>query len=119
MEYTFEVPGRPKSKDRPRMTRRGRAYTPEKTTLAEGHIADLYKGPFFEGPVVVEVDYFYDKQIITVKDWAMVYEDDGFAPPKWQADIDNLLKLTLDALQTRQVAFRDDKQVLGLYGAKW
>lgn len=98
------------------MTRRGRAFTPEATTLAENRIRDAYDGPVFEGPVVVEVDYTFHGQTITVRDWHDLYEGDV---PKWQADVDNLLKLTLDALQGDGGAFKDDKQVLSLAGAKW
>ena len=119
MDYTFQVSGRPKSKDRPRMTRRGRAYTPAATSQAEQAIADAYGGPRFEGPVVVEVDYWFTGQTITIKDWADVYGEDDCPLPKWQADVDNLLKLTLDGLQRPGGALVDDKQVLSVAGAKW
>lgn len=103
------------------MTRRGRAYTPKATHDAENRIADAYQGPQFTGPVAVEIDYFYERQEITIRDWADWTVDFGedVVAPKWQADVDNLIKLTLDALQTRQCALVDDKQVLSIAGAKW
>jgi Holliday junction resolvase RusA-like endonuclease len=113
MEYTFTVEGRPKSKDRPRMTRRGRAYTPEATTLAEERIAEAYDGPLFDGPVVVEVDYGFKYQTITVRSWP---EDEP--APKWLGDVDNLIKLTLDGLQKPGGAIKDDRQVLQVTGVK-
>lgn len=104
MEYTFYVEGRPKAKERPRLGRRRKAYTPEATIAAEEAIAAAYDGPFFEGPVHVTVLYTFKGQTITISDAS---EDE---PDKlWQGDIDNLLKTTLDGLQ--RVAFADDKQV--------
>lgn len=99
------------------MTRRGKAFTPMATIEAEEYIASCYDGPLFEGPVVVEVDYTYYDQTITIRDWADEYCDE--VPPKWQADVDNLLKLTLDALQREGGPLVNDKQVLSLAGAKW
>ena len=118
MKHTFVVPGKPRTKGRPRMTRRGRAYTPAATHEAERAIAAAYDGPVFTGPVVVEVDYFWTEQHITVRDWNdIVGPDDN--PPIWTGDVDNLVKLTLDALQTDQVCLMDDKQVLQVVAAKW
>jgi Holliday junction resolvase RusA-like endonuclease len=113
VEYTFSVGGRPKSKDRPRMTRRGRTYTPEATTNAEKAIAAAYDGPLFEGPVVVEIEYSLKGQTITIRDWP----EDSPAP-KWVADVDNLIKLTLDGLQREGGALTNDKQVLCVTGRK-
>lgn len=104
MEYTFHVEGRPKAKERPRLGRRRKAYTPEATIAAEEAIAAAYDGPFFEGPVHVTVLYTLKGQTITISD-----ASDSEPDKLWQGDIDNLLKTTLDGLQ--RVAFADDKQV--------
>lgn len=105
VSHTFHVPGRPKSKDRPRLGRRRKAYTPEATTAAEQAIAEAYDGPFFEGPVHVTVLYSIQGQTITI-------EEAPEEPAKiWQSDVDNLIKTTLDGLQRDGGAFADDKQV--------
>ena len=51
MIYRFKIPGRPKSKSRPRFAR-GRAYTDKKTLDAEKRVAELYDGPYYEEPVL-------------------------------------------------------------------
>jgi len=105
MTHTFVVPGRPKSKDRPRLGRRRKVFTPEATIMAEEAIAQAYDGPVFEGPVHVDVVYSFKGQTITITD----------APDEpeklWQSDVDNLLKTTLDGLQRAGGAFANDSQV--------
>jgi Holliday junction resolvase RusA-like endonuclease len=108
MTHTFTVSGRPKSKDRPRLGRRRKVFTPEATINAEEAIARAYlesDGPIFDGPVHVDVAYTFKGQTITITE----------APDEpltlWQSDIDNLLKTTLDGLQRSGGAFADDKQV--------
>lgn len=107
--YTFHVPGTPRSKQRPRLTRRGKAYTPAGTHEAEDGIRCLYQGPFFDGPVAVFVAYDKHGQTITLTEW------DGIES-KLRGDVDNMLKLTLDGLQP--VAFANDKQVHRVTGVK-
>ena len=108
MSHTFFVAGRPKSKDRPRLGRRRKAFTPEATIMAEEAIAQAYRdsdGPLFEGPVHVTVMYSLQGQTVTV-------EEAPEEPTKlWQGDIDNLLKTTLDALQYEGCAYKNDSQV--------
>ena len=56
-EFTFIVLGRPVPKGRPRMTRRGRVYTPKESILAEELIAETIgeAAPTFTGPGSVEM----------------------------------------------------------------
>lgn len=98
------VPGRPLAKQRPRMTRRGRVYTPEQTSAFEDVIADLWDGPLYEGPVAVDIDYTPAGQMIRVR------QLDDLPPSKLRADVDNYAKLSLDGLQ-KGGAFLNDKQV--------
>lgn len=110
--FTFFSPGKPATKQRPRMTRRGRVYTPEATTLAENAIRSDYEragGPTYEGPVRVMVEYRKEGQIITVT------EVEDFAnQSKLRGDLDNYLKLTLDGLQGEGGAFLNDRQVVSI-----
>lgn len=96
----------PRVKERPRMTRRGRAYTPERTTLAEHAIAAAWKRKFgrrkpLEGPVRLEVDFDKKGQWITVTP----IDDKNVL----RGDLDNYVKLIGDALNG--VAYLDDKQI--------
>jgi crossover junction endodeoxyribonuclease RusA len=109
--YSLWIPGRPKAKGRPRMTRRGKAYTPQTTHLEEARVATAYvgdRGPWFDTSVYLEVDYHPEGQLITLS------EVDWESP--LTADTDNLLKLTADALQG--VAFANDRAVVAVHGVK-
>ena len=107
-EYTYVVPGRPIPQGRPRMTRRGRVYTPETTYLHQNLIRDSYKGPLFTDSVEVLVDFDPEWTEITVRD----YE---YTSPL-RGDIDNYLKAVLDGLQP--VAFENDRQVMSVWMEK-
>lgn len=109
-EWTFVHDARPQVKQRPRLGRRRKAYTPYATLEAEGALANSYDGPRFDGPVAVEVDYYVDRQVITIREW-----DGGVSPLR--GDIDNLVKLTLDGLQ-KAGAFENDKAVMSIWAEK-
>jgi len=90
----FTVPGEPRSKQRPRVTRYG-TYTPKETLLQEDKVrlAWLELGEStFEYQVVIDITFFNGT--------------------KHRRDIDNMAKLVLDALNGS--AFLDDYQVVGL-----
>ena len=114
MNYSFVAEGRPRSKMRPRMTRSGRTYTPKETHEAEARIREQYLGPLFTGPIIVDIEYHKDHQRITLSEaeWSS----------KITADVDNLVKLTLDALQgdpeQPHIAFANDRQVVGIVAKK-
>lgn len=109
MPHTFHVDAKPKAKGRPRFAN-GRTYTPKDTLDAEKFVASCYDGPLYTGPVAVFVAYHKDHSEVTVTPLSEGYER------KAQADIDNLLKLTLDALNG--VAWDDDRQVVHLEAIK-
>lgn len=111
--FTLWVPGKPKTKQRPRLGKGKRAFTPVETVEEEKRIAAawaLAQGTIFRGPVYVEVDYYKDGQEITVS------EVDWTSPLR--GDVDNYLKLTMDALQRAGAALQDDKKVMALHGVK-
>jgi len=92
------------------MTRRGRVFTPARTLAAEAEINSSYKGPKYEGPVQVIISYGLTEQTINITPLV------GRDPSKLRGDIDNYLKLTMDALNG--MAWTDDKQVHILLGEK-
>lgn len=88
------IPGEPLSKARPRVTSRG-TYTPAHVRIAESVLAAALSGQRWESNVAVAV-LFYRSTFQRV-------------------DIDNMLKLVLDA-GTKARIWRDDSQVTALAG---
>lgn len=85
------IPGPPVGKGRPRMTRRGHAFTPEKTRSGEDIVKRLARGAGFQplaGRLAVRVHFYCD----TVR-----------------GDVDNFVKLVTDALNG--IAYEDDSQI--------
>lgn len=97
---------KPRVKQRPRLGRRGRVFTPEATTAAEQAIAKAWRRKFgrrkpLEGPVMLEVDFDKHGQ------WIKVSPIDD--PNVLRGDLDNYVKLVSDALNG--VAYLDDSQI--------
>ena len=105
-EFTFVVQGRPVPKGRPRMTRRGRVYTPKESIEAEELIAEIIgdKAPVFDGPVSVEMIFSKESTTVTVR----ALDD---AQTGLRGDLDNYVKLLLDGIQ-RSPLIENDRQVL-------
>lgn len=113
LTYSQVFEGRPTTKARPRVTRKGHAYTPIKTLEAEDRITEAYDGPSFDGLIVVELDYWPTHQQLTIT------EAQPHRPPSpLTGDIDNYIKLSLDALQ-KSDAFADDRQVVTIRANKF
>jgi Holliday junction resolvase RusA-like endonuclease len=95
----FTVWGEPRSKQRPRVTQRG-AYTPKETLERERAVRDAWREfgePWFEHKLVVSIDFFNST--------------------RHRRDIDNMVKLVLDALNNE--AFPDDSAVVELNARKF
>jgi Holliday junction resolvase RusA-like endonuclease len=115
---SFTIPGKPIAKGRPRLSRNGHAYTPERTRTAESCIQDAYlraypdaEYPPMQGPLRVTIRACFS----VPKSWSKAKR----AAAKWHTgrpDIDNICKTVTDALNT--VAFPDDSQVCDLNGSK-
>ena len=93
-EFSFVVPGRPQPKGRPRMSRKGRVYTPKETVEAERAYAQAVDDnpPVFEGPVAVEMTFCAEATYITIRKIA-----EWHTPLR--GDLDNYIKLCLDGCQ--------------------
>lgn len=113
---SFEIPGEPVAKGRPRATRQGHFFTPEKTVRYENKVAlfaaEAMDGrPPIEGPLALE--------FTAVFSW----------PASWSAkkraacpgkvskpDGDNLQKAVSDAMNG--IVYRDDAQIISWSGSK-
>lgn len=104
--YSQIIHMRPKSKDRPRMSRTGHAYTTKATREYEKALAAEYEGPYFaEGPLRVKLIFNIRKTVIVIEPIIDLLEKSELT-----GDIDNYAKSVLDALNG--VAYADDKQII-------
>ena len=104
--HTQHYKFRPKAKQRPRMSRRGRAYTPKATHIFETAVAEGWNKRHRFRDKQVGIEIVLDKNEFTVT----VFEAEVDVPKSpLLGDIDNYAKSILDGLNG--VAFDDDKQV--------
>lgn len=118
----FIVEGEPQGKARPRFSRRSETvYTPSKTARYEKEIRQAFLSAggklIPEGSyAVVTVDAYFRIPKSYTKRKRLACEHNINRPDK-KPDIDNVLKVVLDALN--KVAYADDKQVTGVICRKW
>ena len=118
----FIVDGKPQGKQRPRFSRISKTvYTPTKTAKYEKQIAKAYtesggKCTPADCYVSVSVSAFFP----VPKSYSKKKREDcleRILRPDKKPDMDNILKVVLDALN--EVAYEDDKQVVELIGRKY
>lgn len=106
---TFEIPGKPFAKQRPRATRQGRVYTPKETVSFErtvGQIGLMHFPQPIEGPVKVSIWATFEPP----QSWSKKKTSEHLNRPHTQRpDLDNCAKAILDGLN--RVAWGDDGQV--------
>ena len=115
MEIKFAVLGAPVAKGRPRMTRQGHTYTPQKTVAYENLVRLEYQrqcGSVKFGkdiPLDVRIAAYYPipKSVSKKKRQMMVRHQ---LRPMKRPDTDNVCKSILDSLN--DVAYHDDAQVV-------
>ena len=118
MEIKFTVPGVPVGKGRPRFTRTGHAYTPEKTAAYEEKVRLCWKtqsGQGFAGGVPIRATingYFPIPQSLSKKRRAAMIG----TPHTKKCDADNLAKTILDSING--LAYVDDSAVCELVVTK-
>lgn len=117
MIYEFEVIGDIKGKARPRVnTYTCQVYTPTSTKDYEELIKQYFvmKYPKYvslENRVFIKIiAYFKIPKTTSKKDQALI--EDGKLSPTKKPDIDNIVKIILDALN--KMAFKDDNQITKL-----
>lgn len=115
MEITFNVPGIPVGKGRPRFTRSGFCYTPQKTTSYESDVKYAFLnstgGRFIpiESTVSVAIDAIFPMPKSRKKGI-------DCQPKTTRPDIDNVIKSVCDALNG--VAWRDDALIYQISAIK-
>lgn len=108
----FTVLGQPQGKGRPRFTRTGHPFTPEKTREYEALIGRCYEeagGELLSGYVGVFIRAYYKIPKNFSKEKRGFIER-GLLKPAVKPDIDNVIKAILDGLNGR--AYHDDNQVV-------
>ena len=121
MEVVFEVPGEPRGKGRPRFTKTGHPYTDSETRAYENKIVAYYRKQLgaFRWPdsafVSVQVTACYPIPKSATKA-ATAAMREGTMLPLRKPDIDNVMKIVLDALNG--VAYKDDSRVVRVEAQK-
>lgn len=110
--YRITVPARPVGKQRPRMARKGRVFTPKQTVNAEAWVrlccTQQVGTPLVSGPVALRIAFVVPipgSMPVRDKVEARAARKLPVAKPDW----DNLAKLVADALNG--LAWRDDAHV--------
>lgn len=118
----FIVDGKPQGKQRPRFSRISKTvYTPTKTAKYEKQIAKAYTE---SGGKCIPADCYVSVSVSAFfpvpKSYSKKKREDcleRILRPDKKPDMDNILKVVLDALN--EVAYEDDKQVVELIGRKY
>ena len=110
------MPGNPRGKGRPRFNK-GHAMTPNSTREYERVLASLWKGgePITEPVQAIVTAYYYIPKSTSKKNRAKMLS--GEIRPTKIPDIDNVVKIVLDALNG--IAYADDKQILEVHAYKY
>lgn len=118
----FLIPGEPTGKGRPRFTRSGHAYTPERTASYEQAVRQAYRAEFpnaepipagVQVAVTIVAGYSIPKFTSKVKAERMLA---GEIRPTKKPDADNVAKAICDALNG--IAYHDDSQITTLCVSK-
>lgn len=116
---TFEIPGEPVAKGRPRFGQ-GRTYTPEKTRQYEAKVKHeaMKHAPEnpLSGPLEVRL-VFYRPMLSRFSRKKQKEAEDGLLRPTTRPDADNLAKSILDPMNG--IIFEDDSQVVTLIAEKY
>jgi len=96
----------PFGKGRPRVSKHGRPFTPKKTKSKEAEFKwwlIKLKAPKFDGPLLMQIGCYFKKPKSAPKTRRC---------PTVKPDIDNIVKLVLDA--GNGILYDDDKQIVSL-----
>ena len=108
------IPGEPVAKGRPRLTKHGHVYTPDKTVSYENLVRLSYMQSYpyanlMEGQLQAIIKAFMKIPKSATKHNQEGMEKNSIRPTK-RPDCDNIAKAVLDALNG--LAYRDDSQIV-------
>ena len=113
------IPIVPVPKGRPRFTRSGHSYTPERTKTYERAVCEYYQnncGEFFDGAIKLFLTFYMPIPKSTSKKRQKQMLDNVIKHTVLNGDLDNLCKSVTDALNT--VAYNDDSQITTIHANK-
>jgi Holliday junction resolvase RusA-like endonuclease len=116
----FIIPGEPKGKGRPRVTKTGHAFTPKDTLEYENWVKQCYVNcedrKLLDGQIYAKIDcYFSIPKSATIKKSNMMRQN--IIRPCKKPDVDNVCKSILDSLNG--IAYKDDSQIVDCLIRKW
>lgn len=116
----FQVPGEPKAKARPRVTRSGIAFTPKNTVMYENLVRTSFQQSYqdhvpldCEMQAIITAYFSIPKSVSNKKKELMSF---GLINPTKKPDLDNIAKAILDSLNG--IAYKDDSQIVSLLISK-
>jgi Holliday junction resolvase RusA-like endonuclease len=113
------IPIVPVPKGRPRFTRSGHSYTPERTETYERAVCEYYKnncGEFFDGAIKLFLTFYMPIPKSTSKKRQEQMLANVIKHTVHNGDLDNLCKSVMDALNT--IAYKDDSQITIIHAYK-
>ena len=116
MRVDFTIHTAPVSKQRPRLGKGGRVYTPSKTKVFENIVALSYGNrPSFDDKYIrIRLKFKFEVPKSYSKKKRLEALEGKIRPTK--ADIDNYIKAVLDGLNKR--AWKDDRYIVGILAEK-
>jgi Holliday junction resolvase RusA-like endonuclease len=117
--YTITIPGVARGKGRARATRRGTLYTPEKTVNAEAWVKTCAYEQIGQPMLTSALSVCIHINVEVPRSWNQKRRAaalDGTTRPTGRPDLDNCIKLIMDALN--MMAWLDDAQVVRLVASK-
>ncbi len=121
MRLIFTIPGEPVAKGRPRMTRQGRTYTPQKTvnyeTLIQECFAIAYPGHQpITGPLGLKINAYFTIPASWSQKKQIAAQNFTILPTK-RPDVDNVINCDAEGLNG--IAWRDDAQIVSVLANKF
>ena len=118
-EYTIEIPGELRGKQRARVTRYGHAYTPQPTLNAEAWVKACAIDQGVIRPLDGPLCFLLTVQRDVPVSWSKRKRAAalcGDSRPTGKPDLDNVIKLACDALNG--IAWHDDAQIVSMNVSK-